>query len=73
MKLLLWISGGINAFIFGGDPTEPLGARRWRERKHQTLDKWLGHNHCQRLYERQKERFLSREHWLKHGNPPNKD
>jgi hypothetical protein len=62
-RLWIWLSQGVNAFRYAGDPGESLSARCWRQRsipewsnRHQRIDRWLGLGHCKRVYEQQKER-----------------
>lgn len=56
----LWLSAGVNAFRYRGDPGESLSARAWREReqpewerRRSRIDRFLGVNHCKDVHESQ--------------------
>jgi hypothetical protein len=53
-KLARLISQAINALVFDGDAEEPLSARRYREGKPHTIDKWFGEGHCLRVWTAQR-------------------
>jgi hypothetical protein len=62
LRCRLWtlISQAINSLWFNGDPDETLSARAWREQRHHRIDWWLGDEHCEQAFEKQRKRQEAR-------------
>lgn len=59
-RICLLVSQTLNSFVFDGDPDESLSARRYREGKPETIDRFFGKDHCKAVWQRQQERINKR-------------
>lgn len=50
-RIWIWLSQGVNSFVLKGIPEESVSARAYREGWYLKVDRWLGQDHCKRVWE----------------------